>query len=126
MTLLDLRHLTGQGVTKGSGLVFKPLANLAMRFGSGSAASSAGAAAAAVEEEANMEVLAEALKQKEEAEQEQETAQAVCMSCQQDCIDPWNQSPQYTIAESLYHLWPGAHGLACHFMPLRVSAPSIS
>ncbi len=67
MTLLDLRHLTGQGVTKGSGLVFKPLANLAMRFGSGSAASSAGAAAAAVEEEANMEVLAEALKQKEEA-----------------------------------------------------------
>ena len=125
MTLLDLRHLTGQGVTKGSGLVFKPLANLAMRFGSGSAASSAGAAAAAVEEEANMEVLAEALKQKEEAEQEQETAQAVCMSCQ-DCIEPWNQSLQYVIAESLYLLGPGAHGLACHFMPLQVFAPCFS
>ncbi len=82
MTLLDLRHLTASGVTKGSGLVFKPLANLAMRFGSGSAASSAGAAAAAAEEEANMQALAEALKQKEEAEQEQEIAQMVCMSCQ--------------------------------------------
>ena len=80
MTLLDLRHITGQGVTKGSGLVFKPLANMAMRFGSGSAASSAGAAAAAAEEEANMEALADALRQKEEAEEEQEKAQQVCLS----------------------------------------------
>ena len=79
MTLSDMRHITGQGVIKGSGLVFKPLASMAMRFGSGSAASSAGAAAAAAEEEANMEALADALKQKEEAEAEQERAQQVCL-----------------------------------------------
>ena len=78
MTLTDMRHITGQGVIKGSGLVFKPLASMAMRFGSGSAASSAGAAAAAAEEEANMEALAEALRQKEDAEAEQERAQQVC------------------------------------------------
>ena len=78
MTLSDMRHITGQGVIKGSGLVFKPLASMAMRFGS--AASSAGATAAAAEEEANMEALAEALKQKEEAEEEQERAQQVRVS----------------------------------------------
>lgn len=80
MTLTDMRHITGQGVIKGSGLVFKSLASMAMRFGSGSAASSAGATAAAAEEEANMEALAEALKQKEEAEEEQERAQQVRLS----------------------------------------------
>ena len=79
MTLSDMRQITGQGVIKGSGLVFKPLASMAMRFGSWGAASSAGAAAAAAEEEANMEALAEALKQKEEAEEEQERAQQVCL-----------------------------------------------
>lgn len=70
------------GVTKGSSLRFPPLADLAMRFGSGLPASSAGAAAAVAEEEANMEALAEALKDREEAEQRHQAIQKV-----QPCID---------------------------------------
>ena len=85
MTLSDMRQITGQGVIKGSGLVFKPLASMAMRFGSWGAASSAGAAAAAAEEEANMEALADALRQKEEAEGEQERAQQVCLVLSCSC-----------------------------------------
>ena len=69
------------GVTKGSSLRFPPLADLAMRFGSGLPASSAGAAAAVAEEEANMEALAEALKDREEAEQRHQIYQKV-----QPCI----------------------------------------
>jgi hypothetical protein len=77
MTLLDLRCITAMGVIKGSSLCFPPLADLAMRFGSGPPASSAGAAAAEAEKEADLEALAEALKDREEAEQRHQTVQKV-------------------------------------------------
>lgn len=78
MTLLDLRCITGMGVTKGSSLRFQALAEMPMRFGSGAGASSTGAAAEAAEQEAAMEALAEALKAREEAEEEERLAQRVC------------------------------------------------